>query len=255
MGFKRVQQISPEIQYIQFLDGDCELNANWPLHAIAFLEAHAKAAACFGRRRERFPDRSVFNRLCDLEWSVPVGPARAFGGDVMIRALALDAVGGYREDMIAGEDPELGVRLRAAGWQIWCLDSEMSLHDAAMTRFGQWWIRNVRSGYAFALGADLHGRTPERHWVWESRRALLWGLLLPVSCAVLAALLGTWANIIWLIYPLQIVRLMLRGKGSFEERITSAFFHTLARFPEALGQLIFLFHRMIRHRTQLIEYR
>src|SRR5207302_6800108 len=132
-----------------------------------------------GRRRERYPDRSIYNRLCDREWDIPIGEVTACGGDVMMRTDALQSAGGYREELIAGEEPELCVRLRAAGWQVWRLDHEMTLHDAAMTHFYQWWWRHVRSGYAFAQGAHLHGSGAERHWVWESRRATLWGFCLP----------------------------------------------------------------------------
>ena len=103
----------------------------------------------------------------------------------MMRVDALEAVGGYRDDLIAGEEPELCVRLRATGWHIWRLETEMGLHDAAMTRFSQWWRRSLRSGYAFAQGAYLHGARPERHWVWESRRAWLWGIWVPLACLVI----------------------------------------------------------------------
>ena len=65
-----------------------------------------------GRRRERFPDRSIYNRLCDIEWDTPIGRANACGGDAMIRADAFAQVDGYRADLIAGEEPELCLRLR-----------------------------------------------------------------------------------------------------------------------------------------------
>ena len=133
-----------------------------------------------GRLRERFPDRSVYNMLCDIEWNTPVGETKACGGNAMLRADALTQVGKYREDLIAGEEPELCVRLRASGWKIWRLDVEMALHDAAMTRFGQWWKRTKRAGYAFAQGAHLHGAPPERAGVRQSRSAWVWGLAIPV---------------------------------------------------------------------------
>ena len=44
---------------VQFVDGDCELRQEWPRHAIAFLRAHGQVCAVFGRRRERYPDRSI----------------------------------------------------------------------------------------------------------------------------------------------------------------------------------------------------
>ena len=159
-GLDRLLKIAPDIKYVQFLDGDCELVGSWPSAAIAFLETDAKVAAVFGRRRERYPDRSIYNWLCDLEWNTPIGESKAFGGDVMLRFSAFQAVGGYRDDLVAGEDPELGLRLRAAHWRLFRMDPEMTLHDAAITRFGQWWWRNMRSGYAFALGAELHGAPP-----------------------------------------------------------------------------------------------
>ena len=59
----------------------------------------------------------------------------ACGGDAMIRAEALQAARGYRNELIAGEEPELCLRLRELGWKIWRLDAEMTRHDAAMTRF------------------------------------------------------------------------------------------------------------------------
>ena len=129
----------------------------------------------------RYPEASIYNRLIDAEWDTPVGRARACGGDALMRVAALQEVGGFDPDLIAGEEPELCVRLRAKGWEIWRLDAEMTLHDAAMTRFGQWWQRTRRGGYAFAEGAALHGAAPERHCVPNLRRLILWGMVLPLA--------------------------------------------------------------------------
>ena len=83
----------------------------------------------------------------------------------MVRVEAFRQVGGYNAELIAGEDPDLAVRIRQHGWIILRIDAEMTLHDMAMTRFGQWWKRCDRSGFAFAQGAAMHGKPPERHWV------------------------------------------------------------------------------------------
>jgi hypothetical protein len=85
------------------------------------------------------------------------------------------AAGGYRDSLIAGEEPELCLRLIRAGGEVWRIPAEMTLHDAAIHRFGQWWRRTRRAGHAFAEGAHLHGAGPERHWVAETRRALALG--------------------------------------------------------------------------------
>ena len=174
---------------------------------------------------------------------------------VMMRAQALDAAGGYREDLIAGEEPELGVRLRSLGYSIQRLDFDMTLHDAAMTRFGQWWRRAVRSGYAFAQGAHLHGRPPERHWVWESRRALIWGLWLPIFCLLLASIFRPWGLLAFLVYPLQLLRRFRHVSGPIQWRMKFVYFDLLARFPEAIGQLKFARDRLFRRPGSLIEYK
>jgi GT2 family glycosyltransferase len=99
------------------------------------------------------------------------GQAQSCGGDAMMRVAALQVGRRLRPGLIAGEEPELCVRLRAAGWQIWCLEAEMTLHDAAMTRFGS--SGNARrAGHAYAEGAAMHGAPPERHGVAGRNRAL-----------------------------------------------------------------------------------
>ncbi|SRR5579871_2107775 len=254
-GFRRLRELAPYLKYVQFVDGDCELNATWPPVATSFLDANDGVCAVFGRRRERYPGRSIYNRICDDEWDVPVGEASACGGDVMIRVKALESVGGYRDDLIAGEEPELCVRLRAAGWKIWRLDHEMTLHDAAILHFNQWWRRQVRCGYAFAQGAYLHGREPERHWVWESRRAALWGVGFPILFLDALIVLGWWGCLLLLVYPLQIVRRMTKLSGSRRARVQFACFEQLARFAEALGLLRFMRDRLLGWRGRLVEYK
>jgi glycosyltransferase involved in cell wall biosynthesis len=254
-GFRRLREISPDLEYVQFVDGDCELIEGWLEDAISFLNAHADVGAVCGRRRERYPERSVYNWLCDREWDGPAGDIRYCGGDVMIRADAFETVGEYRDDLIAGEEPELCVRLRAAGWRIWRLDREMTLHDAAIIHFSQWWRRAFRSGYAFAQGSYLHGASPERFYVWESTRAWLWGLWLPLACLVVGLTWGRWGWIAWLIYPLQTLRQTARNTGPLSHRATLALFQGLSRFPEALGQIRFMNDCLRRRQASLIEYK
>ncbi len=254
-GFACLQRVSPQVRYIQFVDGDCEVVAGWLPQAQAFLDARPEVAVVCGRRRERFPHHSIYNYMCDLEWDTPVGEAKACGGDALMRADAFAAVSGFRADLIAGEEPELCVRLRAQGWKVWRLAEEMTLHDAGMTRFGQWWRRTLRGGYAFAEGAFLHGTTPEQHWQRESRRAWFWGLGIPVATIIASLMLGGWGLLVLLIYPLQIARLARRGDGSVRKNWLLAFFLVLGKFPEMLGQTKFLLNRFGAGKSALIEYK
>ncbi|VVM43477.1 hypothetical protein PS662_00419 [Pseudomonas fluorescens] len=254
-GFARVQALLPTMRHVQFVDGDCEVVDTWLSRAQGFLDAHPEVAVVCGRRRERFPQRSVYNLMCDLEWDTPIGEAKACGGDALMRADAFAAVAGFRSELIAGEEPELCVRLRANGWKVWRLAEEMTLHDAAMTRFGQWWRRTLRGGHAFAEGTFLHGAAPERHWQRESRRAWLWGLGIPLATGVATLMAGWPGLLLLLVYPLQVLRLARRGDRSVRENWLLAFFLVLGKFPEMLGQLKFLLNRFGTGKTALIEYK
>jgi GT2 family glycosyltransferase len=256
VGYRQLRATLPGLAYVQFIDGDCQIAPGWIDKAAAWLEQHPEVAVACGRRRERYPDRSVYNMLCDLEWDTPTGEAKACGGDALMRVESFESVNGFREDLIAGEEPEICVRLRAAGWKIWRLDAEMTLHDAAILRFGQWWRRTTRAGYAFAQGAHLHGASPERHCVRESRSALMWGLGLPLGVAMAALAWNPWAALLLAAYPLQVGRIALgQMRGPERGRWRYAAFLVLAKFPEALGQLTFMYRHFTGERSRLIEYK
>jgi GT2 family glycosyltransferase len=243
----RAETVPPK--YVQFIDGDCALRDGWIDAAEAFLETHPDVAVVCGRRRERFPEASTYNALTDTEWDTPIGEARSCGGDALMRWEPFMAVGGYNPSLIAGEEPELCVRLRQAGWRIWRLDREMTWHDADMTQFSQWWRRSKRAGHAFAEGAALHGAAPERHNIAPTRRALLWGAALPLI-VVLGLFLTPRSLLLALLWPLKILRLRSRGMP-----LQWAFFLTLGNFPEALGILSYWVRRLIGRRSKLIEYK
>lgn len=254
-GYRKLRELLPSVDYVQFVDGDCTIDSMWLDAASAFLMEHPDVAVVCGRLRERFPNKSVYNLLCDMEWDIPAGEAEACGGIAMMRSSAFEVAGGFRADLIAGEEPELCVRLRSSGWRIWRLDREMGTHDAAILRFRQWWIRTMRGGHAYAEGAMLHRSSPFRHNRRDTRSIWFWGLLVPLAALGLTVAFGAGGLLILLVYPIQVTRLAIRGNRSVQENWLRAVFLVLGKFPEMLGQIKFLFNHHIRRHSRLIEYK
>ena len=201
----------PDLDLVMFVDGDCELEAGWLATAAAWLTDHPDMAAVCGRRRERFPEASLYNHVADWEWNTPVGEATSCGGDALMRLTAYAAVGGFDPTMIAGEEPELCSRLRTAGWRIMRLDVPMTIHDASMLRFAQWWRRAIRGGFGYAQawrvtrrrgGSGLYGA--------DLRRMLVWAVGVPLGCVALGALVHPALVLLW---PALIAVQLLRWRA------------------------------------------
>jgi GT2 family glycosyltransferase len=257
-GFERLMAVSPTTEFVQFIDGDCEMAPNWIATTVNALKTKPQLAVAFGRRRERLPDASIYNRLCDMEWDTPIGETGECGGDAMFRAIAFAHAGGYNAKLIAGEEPELCVRLRSAGWKIERLDAEMTLHDAAITRFSQWWKRSVRNGHAFAEGAAMHGDTPARHWVRQARSNWAWGLVFPVIILALAWPTNGFSLALLFAYVLLFVKVrgsaLKRGRSDGDASLYSAFC-VISKFAQAQGQLRYVIGSLLGRRRTLIEYK
>ncbi|MBI5071121.1 MAG: glycosyltransferase family 2 protein [Deltaproteobacteria bacterium] len=257
-GLDRALELQPGAALVQFLDGDCELLPGWLEAGARELKAGSRVAVACGEVRERERERSIYNRLCDLEWRAAPGPALACGGNALVRVEAFRQAGGFAPDLIAGEEPELCLRLRRLGWGVVRVAVVMVLHDADMTRFGQWWRRAVRAGWAYAEGAALHGAGPERHWVRESRSILFWGLAVPGSALLLAwptgglslLLLAGWAALLGRIY----LRAVRAGDPPRDAALLACF-TVLAKLPQAVGQLRFLLARALGRRRRLVDWR
>jgi GT2 family glycosyltransferase len=253
-GVSALKVAFPDSRFVQFVDGDCVLVPGWMEKAIAFIKQHDDVAIVCGRRRERHPSDSIYNALCDLEWDTPVGKAAACGGDSLVRIKAFDEVGGFNPRIMAGEEPELCVRLRAREWTIWRLDVEMTLHDAAMSKFSQWWIRSIRSGYGFAEVSRLHRASPFRIWGRAVPSALFWGALLP-ALIVLASLVHPLFLCAALIYPLQVCSIaILRGVNQ-PGTWAYALLMVAGKFAQAKGIARFYWLWFRGRTAQLIEYK
>jgi GT2 family glycosyltransferase len=280
-GFAELARLYPTLRWVQFVDGDCEVQPGWIAKAREALQSHPEVAAVCGRRRERHPEASIYNRLADMEWNGPVGEIDECGGDVLFRSPVFLEVGGFNPRMIAGEEPELCVRVREAGYKILRVDAEMTLHDAAMTRFAQWWTRATRGGHSFAEGMALHGRGEARHNVRHTLSSLAYGVVLPGAwCAgvcgavlsMVAAPLVSFAPlgiglgpVSWFVVCLVPAAYARAFWGAYRERrrrgdparhaLLYAAFCMLGKFPESLGVFTYWKNRLRGRYSGLMEYK
>lgn len=257
-GFGYLVEHFPAIEYVQFVDGDCELLPGWIDRALKVLESDPKLAIVCGRRRERFPTASPYNRLADIEWNTPVGEAKYCGGDALARVQAIREVNGYNPSLICGEEPEMCIRLRQNGWKIRRIDADMTLHDAAMLKFSQWWKRSVRGGWGVAEGYAMYGKSAEHYMVREHKSGWLWGLTVPLLSLGLAPftyglsllLLLGYGYLAWRIYGYR----RKFGDPAEHARIY-AVYCTLSKLPQVIGQIKYWLTRWQGKQATLIEYK
>jgi len=252
-GFRGLLERSPEIELVQFIDGDCEIVEGWLAVAVRSLDRDEKLGAVCGRRRERAREASPYNRLIDLEWDTPIGRTKAFGGDVLIRVPILLELDGYDETLIAGEDPDLAARVCAAGWEIDRLATDMTVHDADLSRFEQWWMRQVRAGHA---AAEAWFRSSWSDTKNQRRVAsiLFWGGFLPL----LAIATLPFGLLFLLAYPalgLRIYRNMRKRDRSPGDSALYAASCIEGKFAEFFGIVQSLVRRIRRAKPTLVEYK
>jgi GT2 family glycosyltransferase len=256
-GFARLLSIAPSIRYVQFVDGDCEIAAGWLQAAAEFLEAHEDVAIVCGRRREQYPEASIYNRILDMEWDRPSGYTEACGGDFLVRSDVFRQSGGFTDALIAGEEPELCYRIRKLGWKIYRLPLPMTHHDAAITRARQWMRRTARAGYAYAARAALHRRDGNRYCWRENLRIVVWALFLPALAMVGALLVTPWSLALLLVFPLQFLRVARSTlkRHPHASPFAYSFFTLLGRWPELYGQLMWLARALQGREETIIEYK
>lgn len=242
------------LRYLQLVDGDCAVFPGWIEQAREFLEARPEVGAVCGRRRERHPEASLYNRLCDWEWNTPPGEALACGGDVLVRIEALPMPGPYDENVIAAEDDELCIRMRKSGWKIWRLDTDMTLHDAAIHAFQPWWRRMVRAGHAFAQVGHMH----PQHFVAPRRRIWFWAVLLPVV-GLVGLVTTPWLSLaVVVLYGLTWAKTTLSfSRYGFTPLVSAAssMLVLISKFSNLQGYATYWLRRVRRAQATLIEYK
>jgi len=258
-GFTKLRENHPEVIAVQFLDGDCEMLEGWLSSTAKTIEENPDVVAVCGFREERYPEKSVYNRICNVEWQMgKIGEILNFGGDVMIRAETLAAIGGYNEKVIAAEDDEVSIRLRQTGGKIVRLAGIRVIHDANMHNAKQWWQRAKRSGYGFAQVAYLHGKSPEQKFLKELRRTWLWGMIVPVIAIALVVVSHGLSLLLFLRYPLTAIKVIYQSHKqgfTWKDSLAWGISCSLSAFPAVLGTIRFYWDLLNKKQHTIIEYK
>lgn len=263
-GYQKLVECHPQLAYVQFVDGDCEIIADWISFATDALLSRPDYAIVAGRLREKFPAASVYNLLGDLEWnSCAAGEVDAVGGIFMIRREAFDSVGGFDPTVTAGEEPELCHRLIRKGWHLLRVDRDMALHDLAMTRFAQWWKRQIRTGYGSLDVATRFGLAAYKRITYRARFWSAWPLVVIGTSTVTAFAAGPVPAIVAALltislWPTQWCRIAVRtfrGGHPFYVCVAYAFFTMISFWPQMVGQILYWNDRMAKRPIRLLEHK
>ncbi|MEM1248639.1 MAG: glycosyltransferase [Acidobacteriota bacterium] len=249
-----------EAPLVLFLDGDTVLHPEFAAAAAREIE-RSGAAAVWGHRRETRTADSLYNRLLDLDWIYPPGPSPFCGGDVLFRRGVLEAVDGYDEGLIAGEEPEMCRRVRALGESILHIDVPMTGHDLAMTRFSQYWRRAERAGYAYAQVSERFKNSEDPFWLSEARRNRVHAVGLGVAGLLFVGLLIVFGRpVLWLLLLPFAVLLRTAVRCRFKSpslplRLLYAVHSHAQQIPILYGQWTYFRGRKEGRARTLIEYK
>lgn len=252
-GFETILNESPSLEYVHFIDADCELADTWLENGVTVLQQNPEVAIVSGRLREKHRIESVYMRLCDIDWYVKPGEVERCGGIFTVRKTVFESLNGFDTSLIAGADPEFCFRLHNKGWKILSLDVEMGTHDSAMTKFSQWWNRCVKVGFGYANGGKWGG------WQKQYRSSFIWGAILPVTIFIGILFISTYFILLFGLYPLQVAKIYMSkldiGTDSSYDKYLYAQFCVLAKFPEARGVIKYFMTQWKGKQQKIIEYK
>lgn len=257
-GYKELMTKTPHLKYVQFLDGDCELQPEWIESAIKALDGANDVGIVSGRRVEKHKEASIYNTLMDIEWDTPIGETRAVPGDMCVRAKLFAEISGFTENIIAAEDDDFCIRARSNGYKVLRLNVVMTFHDANITNISQWYKRSKRGGHGYANINHLHGQAPEFYFKKELRSVLFWGGFYPclfaLSFFISLPLTLTLISVYLLFILKTILRRMIDG---YSLKISSSYGYLIytGKVAELFGVVQYWKNHLTSGQHKLIEYK
>ena len=135
---------------IHFIDGDSLIDPQWLKNSLPYM-VNGEIACVTGRRKELFPEESIYNKLIDLSWqNAPSGYVDIPGTGGLFKKAILEEVGPFDTNLKAGGEIELGYRIRRKGYKILNIGNTMIYHDADISSLFEYLKRAMRNGYGTA---------------------------------------------------------------------------------------------------------
>ncbi|MFL0810260.1 MAG: glycosyltransferase [Agarilytica sp.] len=256
-GFEQLLKQFSDLTYIQFLDGDCEVLSGWVEAGLQTLE-DPKIGIASGRRAERYPDASIYNTLMDMEWNSPVGEIMGVPGDILIEVELFKKLEGFNPALIAGEDFDLCLRAKELGFITYRVDAPMSMHDANIMHFSQWYKRAKRGGHAWANLYHIHYHTAAHHFRRKIFGILFYALLLPFALIFFANVRPALAVVLIIGFLLMVSRSVVKrllAGDAIKLALGYSALSYIAKFPELLGMYEYWKVILRKQRHTLIEYK
>lgn len=176
-------------EFVYFLDGDMEIARGFMTAALVELARNPKLGG-IGGMVEDTKIQNDFDRIRVNNRAVTTtGFSKWLEGGGLYRRAALDAAGCYAADrnLRGFEEAELGMRIRAAGWQLMRLPIKAVAHTGHSLDTLSIFLRHWRSRRAMSAGVLLRGAIGRR-WLAEAVRMLIHPL----------ATLAWWAGFLFL---------------------------------------------------------
>ncbi len=259
-GFDVITSTYPGLKYVQFVDGDCVVAPGWFEAGVNALSVDGGPSLVLGHRKELKPDFTIYNRLAAIEWNSPVGELTNFGcliGSFLVKVPVFKAMNGFKTNVIAGEDSELGVRMCLAGHKMHKIDYHMETHDANILKFSQWWNRAVRAGHAVGQRAHINGDTAVQDCVKERKSTIVWGIVMPIVAIIMLFIFPLVSLAILGLYGVMFVKVYRYAKQqgmTHDDALIYTSSIVVGKVANGIGFLKFQMNAM-KKQYVLIEYK
>jgi len=180
-------------EYVLFLDGDTELIPGWLPHALRLMCERPDVGGVTGGVINLPTSAAAQRPAAPAQKTHPAPPKEVLwcnyggGGVAMYRRPAMERAGTFNPNLNAEEEPELGLRIRQAGYRLFELDYPMAFHyndapvavSSVLSRRRRNFLVGMGQGARYHLGTKVF-------WTWLRER--WWG---PASALLLASGLAT----------------------------------------------------------------